>query len=106
MKTWHAVINPRVEHRLFDILSYVNDEPLFNPDAALSILENFEAIVKMVERMGDRIPIGTHPVMRERQLRRINFREHRYYLIFRIKNDIVQIVDIAHFLEDPDKVLR
>lgn len=106
MKTWRAIVNPRVEHRLLDILSYVNNEPLYNPDAAQSILEDFEATVQMVERMGDRIPIGTHPIMHDRALRRINFREHRYYLIFRIDNDIAQIVDIAHFLEDPNKVLR
>jgi len=58
MKTWHAVINPRVEHRLFDILSYVNDEPLFNPDAALSILEDYDINHKTDNRSHFHLEVG------------------------------------------------
>ena len=70
------------------------------------MLEDFEAAKQVVERMDDRIPVGIHPVMRQRALRRVIFPNHRYYLIYRVQGDTAQIVRIGHFLEDPNKVLR
>ena len=106
MKTWQVEVIPSVEERLIQILTYIDENPLYNPDAAISVFEDFEATVKRVGLMGDRIPIGNNPVMRSRSLRRISFQSHRYYLIFRLIGDTAQIVRIGHDLEDLDKVLR
>ena len=45
-------------------------------------------------------------MMQKRGLRRINFRSHRYCLVFRIRGNTAEVVRIAHFLEDPNNVLR
>ena len=56
--------------------------------------------------MGDRVPIGVHPIMRRRALRRVNFRSHQYYLIYRLTGNAAQVVCVAHFPEGPDRVLQ
>ena len=106
MKTWRVEVIPRVEQRLTDILAYISGEPLHNPEAARAVLEDFEATVNALSLMGDRIPIGVHPIMHRRGLRRVNFRNHQFCLIFRLRDDVVQVVCIAHFKEDLNKVLR
>ena len=106
MKTWRVEVTPGVEERLTAILEYISRDPLHNPDAALSVYLDFESTVRQIGLMGDRIPVGSHPIMRERQLRRINFERHRYYLIYRLNGEAAQVVRIGHFLEDADGVLR
>ena len=106
MKTRHVEVTPGVGQRLIEILTYIHDTPLHNPDAAKAIFEDFEATIAAVALMGDRIPIGTHPIMRKRGLRRMNFRKHRFYVLYRIHGDVAQVVRVAHFLEDPNKVLE
>lgn len=106
MNTWHVTVSPRVELRLFGILDYISASPLYNTSAAEAVYEDFQATLDAIQMMGERIPIGEHPIMQKRGLRRINFRNHRYYLVFRIQGNIAEVVRIAHFLEDPNKVLR
>ena len=105
MKTWHVKVIPQVEQRLVDILMYIGDEPLHNPDAAKSVLEDFEATVNTISIIGDRIPIGIHPIMRKRALRRINFQSHQFCLIYRLQGNEAQVVCLAHFKEDLNRVL-
>ena len=88
------------------ILSYIAEKPLYNPDAARAVLEDFEATVERISQMGDRVPIGTHPIMRKRNLRRMNFQKHDYFVIYRVRGDIAEIVRIGHSLENLDKVLK
>lgn len=106
MKTWEVTVIRRVENKLVKILSYIAEEPLYNPDAAAAVFKDYEATKDMVARMGDRVAIGTHPIMRKRRLRRMNFLEHDYYLIYRVQGDVAQIIRIGHCLESLDKVLK
>lgn len=91
---------------MIEILSYIESEPLYNPEAALAVLEDSEETLRIIGQIGDRIPIGNHPIMRDRELRRVNFQRHRYYLIYRLYDDAAQVVRIGHFLEDLDRILR
>lgn len=106
MKTWEVQVIPRVENRLMGILSYIAENPLYNPDAARAVFEDFEATVKMIGKLGDSVAVGAHPIMQKRNLRRMNFLKHDYYLIYRIRGNVAQIVRIGHRLENLDKVLR
>ena len=106
MKTWRVEVIPRVEERLIEILTYIGSNPLHNADAAEAVLDDFEATIKTIGLMGDRIPIGTHPIMRRRALRRVNFHSHQFCLIYRIQDDTAQVICIAHFKEDMDRVLE
>ena len=106
MKTWRVEVSPGVGERLVEILTYIFDAPLHNPDAARAVFEDFDATIAAISLMGDRVPIGTHPIMRKRGLRRMNFRRHRFYVVYRIQGDVAQVVRVAHFLEDPNKVLE
>ena len=106
MKTWRVEVVPGVEQRLIEILSYIHDAPLHNPDAAKAIFEDFEATIAAITLLGDRVPIGAHPIMRKRGLRRVNFRKHRFYVVYRVQDDVAQVIRVAHFLEDPNRVLE
>lgn len=106
MKKWRVEVIPSVEIRFIDILTYISDDPLHNPEAASAVFDDFEATLQVVGLMGDRIPIGSHPIMRDRKLRRVNFQKHNYYLIYRLADDVAQIVRIGHFREDLDNVLK
>lgn len=44
--------------------------------------------------------------LRERGLKRINFRAHNYFMLFRIRDDRVEIIDIFHGSEDFENKLR
>ena len=87
-------------------MTYIAEKPLYNPDAAKAVFDDYEETKAIVSRMGDRMAIGTHPIMQKRKLRRVNFQRHQYYLIYRVKGDVCQIVRIGHSDEDLDKVLR
>lgn len=106
MKTWEVQVIRRVEQRLTRILSYIAEKPLYNPDAARAVFEDYEQTKAMVGLMGDRVAVGRHPIMQRRKLRRMDFLEHDYYLIYRVMGDVAQIVRIGHTLENLDKVLK
>ena len=36
----------------------------------------------------------------EARYRRINFQQHRYFMLYRIENDVVYVDDIFHELQD------
>ena len=44
--------------------------------------------------------------MRERELRRISFIRHDYFLVYHIKGDEAEIVAVGHFDEDLKNVIH
>ena len=44
--------------------------------------------------------------LRKRSLKRINLKKHDYLLLFRIKDDTVEVMRMFHFLQDFESKLK
>ena len=56
-----------------------------NKQAAKNVLDDFENTIPRLQSLG---------------YRRINFQQHRYFMLYRIENDVVYVDDIFHELQD------
>ncbi|MCI9239409.1 MAG: type II toxin-antitoxin system RelE/ParE family toxin [Dorea sp.] len=71
-----------------------------NDQAAKNVLDDFEAIIWSLKTVAGSLKLCDNPRLKELQYRRINFLSHRYFMLYRIIEDIVFIDSIFHELQD------
>jgi len=71
-----------------------------NDQAAKNVLDDFEAIIRSLKTVAGSLKLCDNPRLKELQYRRINFLSHRYFMLYRIIEDIVFIDSIFHELQD------
>ena len=77
-----------------------------NPQAAQNVLDDFDGTVDMLETMAGSIAKPQSPKLNARNLKRINFQRHKYFLLFRVEGNDVIITNMFHELEDFESKLR
>lgn len=100
MKLFTVKTTPLLEEKLDRYIGYLL-EVKQNPQAAQAVLDDYvktrESLEKSAAALGD--PKDRN--LRVRKLKRINFDEHDYFLLFRITGDsTVEIVTMFHDSED------
>ena len=69
--------------------------------AARNLLDDFEATKTSLTNVAGSLKLCDNPKLRELGYHRINFLSHRYFMLYRIENDTVYVVDnIFHELQD------
>ena len=68
--------------------------------AAKNFLDDFEATIQSLESIAGSLKLCDNPRLKELGYRRINFFSHRYFMMYRIVEDIVFIDNIFHELQD------
>ena len=68
--------------------------------AARNILDDFEATIQSLKNVAGSLKLCDNPRLKELGYRRINFFSHRYFMMYRIVEDIVFIDNIFHELQD------
>lgn len=71
-----------------------------NEQAARSVMQDFEETKKRLALVAGSIKECSDHRLRELGYRRINFQSHRYFMLYRIKGDIVVVDNIFHELQD------
>lgn len=96
---YRVVVTEEAEEDLNRFIQYL----LFikkNHQAAINVLDDFEDTVKMLKHVAGSLKMCDNPRLEELGYRRISFQKHRYFILYRIENDVVYVDDIFHELQD------
>ena len=96
---YKVVVTSDAENDLDQFIQYL----LFkkkNFQAAQSVLNDFEATKKSLVQVAESLKLCENPRLQMFGYRRINFLSHRYFMLYRIEEDIVFIDNIFHELQD------
>ena len=105
MKRYHVETTPDSDYDLsrhFDHI-YTN---LQNEQAAFSFLDDYDETIETLADHAATIKESDNAILRERNLRRINFQRNRYFLLFSTQQETVTVVAVGHFLQDIENVLH
>lgn len=68
--------------------------------AAKNVLDDFEATKESLKYVAGSLKLCDNPRLRQLGYRRINFLNHRYFMMYRIVDNVVFIDNIFHDLQD------
>ena len=99
---YKVVVTAEAEEDLNQFIQYL----LFakkNKQAAKNVLDDFEDTIKKLKYVASSLNVCDNPRLQSLGYRRINFQQHRYFMLYRIENDVVYVDDIFHELQDYEK---
>ena len=105
MKKYKAVITKQAQTDLRGKLAYIRDR-LKNPQAVQNVYDDYKQTRKALEEVADTIREPNSLELKKRDLKRINFRTHNYFILFRIRDERVEITNIFHGSEDFENKLK
>ena len=96
---YKVVVTAEAEEDLNQFIRYL----LFvkkNTQAAKNVLNDFEETVEKLKHAAGCLKLCDNPRLKSLKYYRINFLRHRYFMLYRIENDIVFVDSIFHELQD------
>ena len=106
MKQYKVIVTPDAEEDLRKYVAYLRDVKK-NPQAVKNVLEDFRDTKKSLKNVAGSIKEPDSEKLKERNLKRMNFLRHNYFVLFYIgDDDKVYITDVFHGLEDYESKLR
>ena len=83
---YKVVVTAEAEEDLNQFIQYL----LFakkNKQAAKNVLDDFEDTIKKLKYIASSLKVCDNPRLQSLGYRRINFQQHRYFMLYRIEND-------------------
>ena len=71
-----------------------------NIQAAQNLLNDYDATIKSLKYVAGSLKMCDNPKLRQLEYHRINFFNHRYFMLYRIVDNIVFVDNIFHELQD------
>lgn len=71
-----------------------------NMQAAENVLNDYDATIESLKHVAGSLKLCDNPGLRQLEYRRINFLNHRYFMLFRIMDNVVFVDNIFHELQD------
>ena len=105
MRPYKVKVSPNAKGELKDRLAYLV-KVKHNKQAATNVMQDYRETRESLSRIAGSIKESDSKKLRERGLKRINFRRHDYFLLFRTDGEIVTVTNIFHFLEDYENKLK
>ena len=68
--------------------------------AAKNVMDDFEATIQSLKNVAGSLKLCDNPRLKAMCYHRINFFEHRYFILYRIVENIVFVDNIFHELQD------
>ncbi|MBR5317092.1 MAG: type II toxin-antitoxin system RelE/ParE family toxin [Lachnospiraceae bacterium] len=96
---YRVVITSDAEEDLDKFIKYLLFEKE-NPQAAQNVLNDFDATKESLKHVAGSLKLCDNPRLRKLGYRRINFLNHRYFMMYRIEDNVVYIDNIFHELQD------
>ena len=103
MKKWIVVVTEDVQNDLDRFVYYLFVEKL-NRQAAKAVLDDYDETINELSNIAGSLKLLEDPELSN--YRKIRFRRHNYYLLYRIQEDIVIIDRMFHDLQDVDNILK
>ena len=102
---YKIVVTAEAEEDLNQFIQYLLYEK-HNTQAAKNIIADFENTVDLLKYVAGSLKICEHPKLKSHGYRRINFQNHRYFILYRMYNDLVYIDNIFHDLQDYENIVN
>lgn len=96
---YKVVVTSDAEKDLDQFIQYLLFEKK-NFQAAQNVLNDFEATKKSLAQVAGSLKLCENSRLKMLGYRRINFLSHRYFMLYRIEENIVFIDNIFHELQD------
>lgn len=96
---YKVVITSDAEEDLDEFIRYL----LFDKksqQAASNLLNDFEVTKQNLSRVAGSLKLCGNPRLKELGYRRINFLSHRYFMLYRLEDNIAIVDNISHELQD------
>lgn len=77
-----------------------------NLQAARNVLNDYDATIETLKHVAGSLKLCDNPELRQLGYRRINFLNHRYFMMYRIEDKVVYVDNIFHDLQDYENRLN
>ncbi len=77
-----------------------------NPQAATSVLNDFEEAKQNLSNIAGSMKLCDNPRLNALGYRRMPFQTHRYFMLYRIEDDLAIVDNIFHELQDYEQKTR
>ncbi|MBQ4513257.1 MAG: type II toxin-antitoxin system RelE/ParE family toxin [Anaerolineaceae bacterium] len=105
MKQYKVIILSEAQRDLQKRIDYIVFV-LKNKQAAKRVMLDYHQTINTLSHIAGSIRISDNELLRERNLKRLNFHKHDYYLLFKIEEDKVKVTNIFHGWEDVEEKLK
>ena len=105
MKKYKVTITQDAKDDLRQALAYIRNKLKYS-QAVQSVWSDYRQTHKSLETTAGSLPEPESDILKQRGLKRVNFKRHSYFMLFTIDGDKVVITNIFHFLEDYENKLR
>ena len=102
---YKVVIVRSAKMQFAQILRYLRQD-LGNEQAAMNVKEDMEETKLRLSQVAGSLKLCDDPELQALGYRTIHLKRHRYFLLYKIIDDIVRVVGIYHDLQDYESVLR
>ena len=96
---YKIVVTVDAEQDLDNYIKYLLYEQK-STQAAKNVLDDFEATKESLKYVASSLKLCDNPRLKQLGYRRINFLNHRYFMLYRIVDNVVVIDSIFHDLQD------
>ena len=111
MKTYNVIVEPEAKKQMRRHLSYIKNKlknrhlsyiknKLKNPQAADSVYRDFLASVGKLSTIAGSIKEPEDEALIKRGLKRKNFDQHEYFVLFKVDGDKAKVTNVFHFREN------
>ncbi len=99
---YRVVVTKDAEEDLDRFIKYLIYEKQ-NVQAAQNVLNDYDVTIESLKRVAGSLKLCDTPGLRQLEYRRINFLNHRYFMMYRIVDNVVFVDNIFHELQDYGK---
>lgn len=94
---YKVVVTRDVEEDLERFIKYliIKKESM---QAAENVLNDYDATIKSLKHVAGSLKLCDNPRLRQFEYRRINFLNHKYFMIYRIVDNVIFVDNIFHEL--------
>ena len=96
---YRVVVTKDAEEDLDQFIKYLIFEK-GSIEAAQNVLNDYDATIETLKIVAGSLKFCDNPRLRKQEYRRINFLNHRYFMMYRIVGDVVYVDNIFHELQD------
>lgn len=103
MDFFDVMISPKALSQLDNYISYLQ-YTLLNDQAAYNVWQDALETQNQLSKAAKSLKLCSHPQLRENGYHIINFKRHRYVMLYRIEKTTVYVDAIYHQLQDYESI--
>lgn len=79
---------------------------LKNPQAAGSLMQDFDDTIKVLEEQADYLGYCRSEQLRKLGFHKVHFKRHRYLFVYRVRNEKVIVEGMYHEMQDYENAIK